>query len=146
MAKTLPIAAFVLSVFAAGTDAARAETAIPYFLSFRQECSGTSSCKLSFPTTPANRRVDLQQVSCNNATTGPDLLATVLYLNPGVLAQIRLVPRPTEQGLKSGFLYDQAVPLPVSSGRRVEIEVTAAASTSTIVLFCTLMGELVFLP
>ena len=146
MAQLRSIAASFLILLTLAASPASAEIVISYFLSLQKNCSGGAVCKLIFPTTPANRRVDLSHVSCNNAAVPGPLLATVLYLNPaGLLAQIRLVPHPTEQGLNTGFLYDQALPLPVSAGRRIEIEVVAG-SDSSIVLICTLMGKLVFLP
>jgi hypothetical protein len=135
--------ALFLFLFAAGADLARAETSTD-FLILRQDCDGMT-CTLAFPTTPANRRVDLSQVSCNNATTGPQLQSTVLRLSPVSGLAIRLVPHPTEQGLNSGFLYDQTIPLSVRTGQKIEISVTAASNTS-IVLICALMGNLAFLP
>lgn len=144
----LALAASILSLMPAATWPAHAQTEVaraPWQLTGGRACA-SGTCRFYFPLVAANRRLDLQFVSCFVA--GPGLEPSVFFLGvDDAFAQgVRHSLVPLERTYNSEALFEVSQPIvfSVAAGHRPQIAFLYTGSP-TAGSQCTLSGEQVFL-
>jgi hypothetical protein len=140
------IAALLPAISFAEVPAPAGEVGIPYQIEGSKSCAG-SGCILTFPVTPAKRRVDLSLVNCAAVGTG-NLTSVALFLVDGAthLLSQELVE---DQTITSGGgehrrLFGEPSAISIGPGRHLTANVLLSSGSSGI--RCSLFGTLVFLP
>jgi hypothetical protein len=100
---------------------------------------------LPFPTTPANRRVDIQHINCLVAILSSDLESiTAKVLPQDILLYVPTASTSEGSGVKAYFA-NMPTSAAVPAGNRIQIGANTFAPAN-IHMNCAITGTLVFLP
>ena len=139
------VAAVMLALAGAASASAAEVARVPWYAVGANACSSGSPCVIYFPQVPANRRVDLQYVSCGS---GFDEIGSSAWAYLGIdNASLGPIVLPwdyltTDTGGVVGVVSEIIV-FPVSAGHRPQIRIYHGGTLTA--TRCTLTGELVFL-
>ena len=144
----LALAASVLSLMPAATLPAHAQTEVartPWQVTGGKICA-SGTCRVYFPLVAANRRLDLQFVSCFVA--GPGLEPSVFFLgvDDALALGVKHTLVPFERTYNSEALFEVSQPIvfSIAAGHRPQIAFFYSGS-ATGGSSCSLSGEQVFL-
>jgi hypothetical protein len=140
----LSVRLFLICSVVAGfsATAAQAETRVPYRARISKSCAA-ALCNVPSAVVPANRRVELKNVSCVAQTNvGGQLIGAYIYTNPAPAVYHYLTQNWQR---KSTFTFSETTGIFATAGQRFIAEIYGEGTTSSFVS-CSLYGDLVILP
>lgn len=142
--RTFRFAAMVIAAMAL-MSTAKSATLVPYQISASKTCNAVSFCELPFPTTPANRRVEIEYINCLAAIMSGDLESiTATVLPQDILLYVPISSTTEGSGVKAYFA-NMPTSAVVPAGNRIQIGANTFAPAN-IHINCAITGTLVFLP
>ena len=126
-------------VLASCVDAVQAETRVPYRARISKSCEA-ALCNVPSAVVPANRRVELENVSCVAQTNvGGQLIGAYIYTSPAPSVYHYLTQNWQR---KSTHTFSEPTGIFATAGQRFIAEVYGESTTSTFVS-CSLYGDIV---
>ena len=139
-------ACFILGIFSA--VGAQAETRAPWRIQASKQCDAPF-CSILFPVVAANRRVELENVSCFTTTTFGPLLTLTLSTTPAPVL-FHYPSNRWERTFDDDYYISFSEPTGIfaTAGQRfiVEAQADSLSGGDNTFVTCALYGDLVFLP
>lgn len=138
-----PLRILITCLVLAGFSAAQAETRVPYRARISKNCAATGGlCSAPSAVVPANRRIELENVSCVVQLFGGVLVNAYIYTSPAPVVYHYL----TQTWSRSGFYnFSEQTGIFATAGQRFIAEIYGDAQSSYSIT-CSLYGDQVVLP